>query len=340
MDGATALRRRLILVAATAVLSGCSGVQSVLAPAGAEADHLLGLFRLMLVICGGMYALVLGFLGLSLWRRHRGLAEGATAIEPPDKGLIRSLCLWAGLIVIGLTILVTGSFLTDRSLAQQQDDAALVIRVTGHQWWWRVEYPTASGPGTIETANELRLPLGRTTRIELGSGDVIHSFWVPNLAGKTDAIPGRANALTLTPTKTGWFRGPCAEYCGTQHTHMALDVHVLAPAEFDAWLAAQASPAAPPEDELRQRGHDLFATGPCAACHTVRGTPATGRAGPDLTHLASRRSLAAGTLPMSRGALQGWIVNPQALKPGTLMPTVSMLPADADAIAAYLSSLR
>ncbi|WP_202814955.1 cytochrome c oxidase subunit II [Aureimonas sp. AU22] len=332
---------RFVPLLTLTALGGCSGVQSVVAPGGRQAADLNDLFVLMLVVCGTMYALVLGFLGWSLWRRHRPIAAGETAVEPSDRGLSRSLGAWAALIVVGLSVLITASFLTDRSLAERSREETLTIRVTGHQWWWRIEYPAPSGQGTVETANELRVPVGRTARIELASGDVIHSFWVPNLAGKTDAIPGRANALSLTPTRTGWFRGQCAEYCGTQHAHMALDVNVLPKAEFDAWLAGQSDAAADPRgDPVLARGRDHFASGPCAACHTVRGTTAGGRAGPDLTHVASRRSLAAATLPMSRGGLQGWIANPQALKPGTLMPTVPMLPADADAIASYLSSLR
>ncbi|WP_082666478.1 cytochrome c oxidase subunit II [Aureimonas sp. AU4] len=335
------MRWTWFLLPALAALSGCSGIQSVVSPAGREAAHLLDLLGWMLVVCSGMYALVLAFLAWGLRRRHRATAPGAPVVEPPDKGLMRALAIWAGLIVIGLTVLITRSFVADRSLAVPRDHEALTIRVTGHQWWWRIEYPTSSDGVVVETANELRLPAGRTARIELGSGDVIHSFWVPNLAGKTDAIPGRANVLSLTPTRVGWFRGQCGEYCGTQHAHMALDVNVLPPAEFDAWLFGQAAPAlGPGDDRDLARGRELFSSGPCAACHVVRGTGAVGRAGPDLTHIASRRSLAAGTLPMSRGGLQGWIANPQALKPGTLMPTVSITPADADAIAAYLSSLR
>ena len=176
--------------------------------------------------------------------------------------------------------------------------------------------------------------------MELGSPDVIPSFWVPNVAGKMDVIPGRANAIDVTPHRIGWFRGQCAEFCGTQHAHMAFDVKVDAPADFAAWLAAQARPALPPEDALARRGMEVVTTGPCAMCHTVRGTAATGRPGPDLTHLASRRSIAAGTLPMGRGNLQGWIAQPQALKPGTMMPAVSLDAADADAVAHYLEGLK
>jgi cytochrome c oxidase subunit 2 len=215
----------------------------------------------------------------------------------------------------------------------------MAVRVTGHQYWWRIEYRDPATGRWIETANELHLPQGRTTRVSLGSADVIHSFWVPNVAGKLDMIPGRRNLIDLTPHRLGWFRGQCSEYCGAQHAHMAFDVKVEPPAAFDAWLASQTLPAVAPADPAAQRGGAAFA-GPCGVCHVVRGTGATGRAGPDLTHFASRRSLAAGTLPMTRGNVQGWITQPQALKPGTMMPTVWLKPGEADAIAHYLVTLR
>jgi cytochrome c oxidase subunit 2 len=175
--------------------------------------------------------------------------------------------------------------------------------------------------------------------VSLGSADVIHSFWVPNVAGKIDMIPGHRNVLDLTPRHEGWFRGQCSEFCGLQHAHMAFDVKVESPAAFDAWLAAQARPAAAITAPAAARGAAVFA-GACAACHAVRGTAASGRAGPDLTHIASRHAIAAGTLTMTRGNLQGWIAQPQALKPGTMMPAVPLLPADADAVSDYLASLK
>jgi cytochrome c oxidase subunit 2 len=203
-----------------------------------------------------------------------------------------------------------------------------------------LQYRDPRTGATVETANELHLPVGRTARISLGSADVIHSFWVPNVAGKMDIVPGRINVLDVTPLRQGWFRGQCAEFCGTQHAHMAFDVKVESQEAFGAWLAGQARAAVAPADPVAARGMEVVTGGQCAGCHVVRGTPAGGRAGPDLTHLASRRSIAAGTLPFSRGAVQGWIAQPQALKPGTMMPAVTLEPADANAVGRYLETLQ
>jgi cytochrome c oxidase subunit 2 len=320
-------------------LAACSGVQSPLAPAGEQAASQYSLFVLMLWVCGIMYVLVMGFLALALLRVMRGGAA-EPMLDAPDRGLHRSLYAWAGIILVGLTTLAGGSFLVDRTLAAAHTHEALEVRVTAHQWWWRIAYRDPATGGWVETANELHLPAGRTARIALGSADVIHSFWVPNVAGKMDVIPGRANAIDVTPHRLGWFRGQCAEFCGMQHAKMAFDVKVDTPAEFAAWLAAQARAAAAPADPVAARGMQVVTQGQCAACHVVRGTAAAGRAGPDLTHVGARRSIAAGTLPMNRGNLQGWIVQPQALKPGTMMPTVTLEPADADAVAHYLETLK
>jgi cytochrome c oxidase subunit 2 len=316
-------------------------MQSTLAPAGEQAAGIHGLFWLMMLVCGAMYLLVLGGVAWTLWRAVRGRsAASEPTIDPPDMGLNRGLLGWAGLIVVGLTVLITASFLVERNIAAARARDALEVRVTGHQWWWRIQYRDPRTGGWIETANELHLPLGRTTRVALGSADVIHSFWVPNIAQKLDVIPGRINLLDLTPTRPGWFRGQCAEFCGIQHAHMAFDVKVDTPEDFDRWLAGQAKVAATPVDPVATRGQQLVTGGKCAMCHAIRGTPATGRAGPDLTHFGSRRSVAAGTLTMSRGAIQGWIAQPQALKPGTMMPPVALSGADADAASRYLMGLQ
>lgn len=318
-----------------------SALQSALAPAGEQAAGIHGLFWLMMLVCGAMYLLVLGGVAWVLWRAFRSRrAAGEPAINPPDVGLNRGLLGWAGLIVVGLTVLITASFLVERNIAAARARDALEVRVTGHQWWWRIQYRDPRTGGWIETANELHLPLGRTTRVALGSADVIHSFWVPNIAQKLDVIPGRINLLDLTPTRPGWFRGQCAEFCGIQHAHMAFDVKVDAPEDFDRWLAGQAKAAATSADPVAARGQQVVTGGACAMCHTIRGTPAMGRAGPDLTHFGSRRSVAAGTLTMSRGAIQGWIAQPQALKPGTMMPPVALSGADADAASRYLMGLQ
>jgi cytochrome c oxidase subunit II len=330
-----------LLLAALALPACSPGVQSPLAPAGEQASSIHSLFWLMMAVCGLMYLLVLVGLGLSVTRawRRRGEAR-EPSINPTDRGLDRGLLLWGGLIVAGLTVLIVGSLLVERTIARARYRDALEVRVTGHQWWWRIQYRDPRTHGWIETANELHLPIGRTSRVSLGSSDVIHSFWVPNIAQKLDLIPGRINLIELTPTRAGWFRGQCAEFCGVQHAHMALDVKVDTPEEFGRWLAAQAQPATASSDPTAARGLQLVARGQCGMCHVIRGTPATGRAGPDLTHFGSRRSVAAGTLAMSRGAVQGWITQPQALKPGTMMPTVALSPADADAMSRSLMELK
>jgi cytochrome c oxidase subunit 2 len=328
-------------MASLLALAGCGGKQSPLAPAGEQAESVAWLFWLMMGVCGFMYLLVLGSLAIGLWRSSgRRNVEAEPNINPPDRALNRTLLFWAALVVTGLTVLIVGSFLVDRSIAQARERDALEVRVTGHQWWWRIEYRDPGTGAWVETANELHLPVGRTTRVTLGSADVVHSFWVPNVAQKLDVIPGLQNVVDLTPTRTGRFRGQCAEFCGVQHAHMAFDVTVETPAEFNRWLAAEMRSAAAPADPIAARGLQIVSTGSCAMCHTIRGTQAAGRPGPDLTHIASRQSIAAGTVPMSRGNLQGWIVQPQALKPGTMMPPTVLSPADADAVSRYLAGLK
>jgi len=313
-------------------------VQSALFPAGDQAAWQFDVLALMLWVCGAMYLAVLAFLAIALWRGRRRRADKDTPLsDPAAPGLERGLIAWSAIVVAGLTVLVVGSFLADRGLAGARARESLTVRVTAHQWWWRIAYRTPDGLW-VETANEMHLPVGRTARIEVGSADVIHSLWIPPLAGKMDVIPGHANVIDITPRRVGWYRGTCGEFCGAQHAHMALDVRVDTAAGFGRWLAAQAAPAG--HDAAVAGGERIVTNGPCAECHTIRGTAAAGRPGPDLTHLASRRSIAAGALPMSLGALEGWIVQPNALKPGTNMPAVALTPVQSDAAAAYLASLK
>jgi cytochrome c oxidase subunit 2 len=319
------------------LLASCAKAQSAVDPVGDQAAHEFKLLILMLWVCGIAYLMVIAFLGWALWRSRRRFPRGEVA-DDASRWLQRGLVGWAVLITVGLTILSAASFLVDRALAAARDREALRVKVTGHQWWWRIQYLDPATGDWVETANELHLPAGRTARLELGAADVIHSFWVPSVSGKMDAIPGRLNVLDVTPRMLGWKRGQCAEFCGTQHAKMAFDVKVETPAEFDAWLAAQARPAA--SDGSQARGAAVVAVGQCAACHVVRGTAAAGRAGPDLTHVASRRNLAAGEIPNNRGAIEGWIADPQTIKPGAMMPAVSLSIADREAAAAYLETLR
>jgi cytochrome c oxidase subunit II len=335
--------RSSVVILAAALLSGCSGMQAALDPAGDQAASIGGLWTLMLWICGLMYALVLVFLGHSLWRARYVLAPqplihgGASSAEKP---LRIALGGWFALIVVGLITLSLGSFLIDRHLSQVQLDNALKIKVTAAQWWWKIEYDDPTPARRLITANELKLPAGRPALLELHAEDVIHSFWIPNLGGKQDLIPGRVNTLILTPRREGEYRGQCAEFCGLQHAKMGLDATVMSESEFTQWRDQQSAPAPAPQTPEQIRGHELFMSGPCASCHQIIGTPAAGQTGPDLTHVASRRSIAAGARPYSIAALHDWLRDPHSVKPGNHMPQVQLSDTDLNALTAYLDSLK
>lgn len=241
--------------------------------------------------------------------------------------------------VLALTALLLWVLGPGPLAARSSGTAAVRIEVTGELWWWRVRYLDRSGTLLFETANDVRIPAGQTVEFLLRSDNVIHSFWIPELAGKLDMMPGRVNRLRVMAGAPGVFRGQCAEYCGAQHAQMRFDVQVLAPAQFDEWLRQQRQPARLAGPELRH-GEQLFQQA-CAQCHAVRGTPATGTMGPDLTHLGGRPSLAAGVLPNNVGALAGWIAGGQHIKPGNAMPAFDQWPGeDLRAVARYLESLK
>jgi cytochrome c oxidase subunit 2 len=247
---------------------------------------------------------------------------------------------WGALVATGLVALAIASFFADRSMAKAAGHEKLSLTITANQWWWDVQYNSADASKTLRTANELHLPVGVPVRIRLQSNDVIHSFWVPSLTGKQDLIPGRENDITITPEKVGIYRGQCAEFCGTQHAHMALVVNVDSYADFIKWWEHQLQPAPAPASPLAQAGYAYVTSGPCSSCHNIGGTPASGRIAPDLTHLASRRSIAAGTMPMSEGNLYGWVADPQSIKPGNKMPTIGLEPNQLHAVVAYLETLK
>lgn len=216
---------------------------------------------------------------------------------------------------------------------------AVVVEVRGHLWWWEVIYRNDDGSAAFRTANEIHVPVGAPVRIDLRSDDVIHSFWIPQLAGKADAIPGRSAALWLQADRDGEYRGQCAEFCGAQHAHMGLLLIAETQAAFDDWRHRQQAGSEAPATPALQRGRDRFVAA-CGECHAVRGTAANGEKGPELTHIAGRRTLAAALLPMNRGNLAGWIADPQALKPSALMPASSLAPDDLQAVLDYLWTLR
>jgi cytochrome c oxidase subunit 2 len=310
-----------------------TSVQTVLGGQGADSRDFIDLLRLFLLVTGFVYLLVIGFLTVALLRRRREEPEK----EPRFRGLLVG---WVGFVALGLLILTLGSFFTDRSMAANGARPALEVEITAKQWWWDIRYFGADPSQTLRTSNELHLPAGMPVHISLKSEDVIHSFWVPNLAGKQDLIPGRNTDITLTPMKTGLYRAQCAEFCGVQHAHMALDVTVEPKDKFLSWYAAGLQPAKAPANPLQLAGYQYITTHECASCHNISGTPASGGVGPDLTHLASRRSIAAGTLPMERGNLYAWVADPQSQKPGNKMPVIGLEPNELHGIVAYLESLK
>ena len=332
---------RNALLLATVFASGCRGMQSVLDVAGVHAKHIELMWNTMLWVCGVMYALVMIFLIGALMRARRTHAAAqTTGATASTASLTQTLRGWMGLVIVGLLGLTLTSYAVDRKLFLANQEG-LTLEVTGQQWWWNVKYQNDDDPSqSFQTANEIHLPVDRPVHIQLRSTDVIHSFWVPNLHGKQDLIPGRDNQIYLWPTKTGRYRGQCAEFCGAQHANMAMYVIVESQQAFDRWRSQQLQPAAAPGDDTATHGQNLFMTSACPLCHTIRGTDAAGTTGPDLTHLASRQSLAAGTLLYNRGNLAGWLTAPQSVKPGNHMPRVAIDPGQFQALVTYLDGLH
>jgi cytochrome c oxidase subunit 2 len=323
---------RAALFAGALFAAGCGGVQSALNPSGREAEHLAEIFWLMTIGAVVIWISVIAIAFYAARARPRAFSER----------LARRFIVIAGAIVptIVLTALLIYGLIPIPSLLAPAPAGSLKIVVSGEQWWWRVRYQPREG-AVVETANEIRLPVGEPAQFQLESPDVIHSFWIPSLAGKMDMIPGRVTHLTLRPTKTGAFRGACAEYCGASHAWMAFSVVVMEKEEFDRWLAAQAQPAQSPTDPLAARGGELFLANGCSACHTIRGTHANGRIGPDLTHVGGRLSLAAGALRNEPDEFHRWIALTNEVKPGVLMPKFHMLPREElRALAVYLEGLQ
>jgi cytochrome c oxidase subunit 2 len=308
------------------------------AAAGPGAERIAELFRAMAIL--GTIVLVLFCAALAYALLHR-----RPPIEPPTPDRDRRgthAILWLGAVVPTL-ILVPLLLWTMRTLGALDPDArppGLVVDVVGKQWWWEIRYRDTIPGRTFVTANELHVPVGRRVELRLTSTDVIHSFWVPALQGKTDLIPGRENVAWIEASRPGVYGGQCAEYCGTQHAHMGLLVVAQPLDEYEDWAARQRESAVEPRDSLTRLGRRAFLESACPLCHAVRGTPAGGNAGPDLTHVAGRRTLAAGLLPNTAGHLGGWIANPQALKPGSRMPRVPLSRGEFQLIHRYVQSLK
>jgi cytochrome c oxidase subunit 2 len=313
-----------------------NAIQSMLRPAGIQAQRIEWLWWVMFWVTLAVTVIVLLYLAVALRRGTRAEPPAATA----DRRLHTAITIATVLSAVILFGLLIAGVTTGRAVASQRDETALVIEVTGYQWWWSVEYQHPEPEQRVRTANELHLPAGRTVAIKLLATDVIHSFWVPALHGKMDLIPGHANYLWLRADTPGVYRGQCAEYCGVQHAHMAFTVVVEDSDTFERWIQAQRVTANEPQTAEARRGLQIVQSGPCALCHTVRGTAAGARTGPDLTHVATRSTLAAGTLPNTHDNLMAWIADPQRIKPGNRMPTIGLPPDDLRAVVAYLEGLK
>ncbi len=337
---------RVKTIAATAVLgviaavfTACSdsGFQSALNPKSSQAASIAALWWVMLAVFTAVLLGVMVLLAAAVVRRSDN--KEPTELSGPQK---RNMVLIGGVIipVIVLFAFITYSVFVGRYTAGVPHDVPITIEIVGHQWWWDVRYKVAGRHLDVRTANEIHIPVGVPVKFVLESRDVIHSFWMPNFQGKTDLIPGRKNYTWVTATETGIFRGQCAEFCGLQHAKMSFIVISEPEEEFYRWLERETQPAREPTTPAQIRGREVFETASCTMCHTIRGTRALAEVAPDLTHVGGRQTLAAGTLPNTRGHLGGWLANPQSIKPGTRMPNLYMNQEELEALIAYLESLK
>lgn len=324
----------LLAVASVLGAEGCAGTfqQSVVHPSGHEAEVIARIIWIIFTGGAAVLLLVTVLMFYSLYRHH----ERRAAIRPGAfifaGGVALPVITLSALLVY--TLDASGNL---RGVGAQPVD----IEIVGHRWWWEVRYVGPEPDQHFKTANEIHLPVGTPMRLRVWSHDVIHSFWVPSLAGKIDLIPGRRNELTLQANVPGVSRGQCAEFCGAQHARMSLYVVAHEPPEYERWRVRQNAPGRAPTRDLARLGQQVFLNGSCAYCHTVRGTDAGGTLGPDLTHIGSRLSIAAGTYPMNRGNLAGWITDAQHLKTDSLMPSFKAFSGEElRALTAYLESLR
>lgn len=335
--------KRATALLATLLVGGCSRNPSMLFDhAGPHAAWTAWLFWLFFWVSLAVWIIVLGALGYALYRGTRRPNKlTRSAVQPNDRILTRWVAVAVALTVVILTGLVGASYAVDRHLIALDQNPTRQIELTGHQWWWEIRYFDSEPGKQFTTANELHVPVGETIELKLKSNDVIHSVWIPNVAGKRDIIPGQDNRITIRLDRPGIWRGRCAEFCGYQHAFMGLTVIAETPEQYQAWRDAQLEPAAAPRSDEEKRGKDVFANTTCGMCHVIRGTsPGHSSYAPELTHLKSRTSIGAGAAPNTKGYLGGWIIDPHSLKPGVHMPVNLQNAADFQALLAYLEILK
>jgi cytochrome c oxidase subunit 2 len=331
--------------------------ESMLNPGSSATRHVLSLWWWMFAVSCIVWIAVTGYTLYAVIRgthaaraANHGTAYGTTDHSANDETrdaarqeriMRRAVSIATALTILILVVHLVYNFGVDRAVAAPPHaESALHVNIVGHQWWWEITYDDTNPQRQVTTANEIHIPTNRTVIFHLASRDVIHSFWVPNLSGKKDLIPGHDNSAWLRADTPGVYRGQCAEFCGHEHAKMAILVIAQPPAQFAAWYEAQLRPRVPPTDSLAQAGERLFLSKSCAMCHTIEGTGAAARAGPTLTHIASRRTLGAGLIPLTHDNLTQWVRDPQRIKPGIQMPIPSLSPEELRALVAYLERLQ
>lgn len=324
------MKRALVALGALLPWSASHAIQSALDAQGAGSRPVALLVQVLFAGGAILFFATLVVAAVALLARRRGAIGSERLIVAA--GVVLPVILLSALLIYALEV--------SRRIVDLRPPSVR-LEVTGERWWWRVRYLDEEGRTLFATANEIRVPVGEPVEISLRSADVIHSFWVPSLAGKIDMIPGQVNRLRLEALRAGRYRGQCAEYCGLQHARMAFFVVAQPKGEFERWMAGQREGRREARTAQARRGEALFLAGRCVECHAVRGTPATGSSGPDLTHVGSRLSLGAGMLPNNRGTMAGWIASSQEIKPGNAMPSFGAFSGeDLRAVAAYLSGLE
>jgi cytochrome c oxidase subunit 2 len=325
-----------MLVAVAVTCAACGGNQSMFNPQGPAARSIASLGWFMLSVCVAIYLLVLVATAWALMRRrHIG-----DALPRTTRTLGRAVAIATVLSGVVLLVFTVSTVVAGRGLNTPTGPGAITVDVIGHQWWWEFQYRDVTPSDFVTSPNELHIPVGVPIHLKAISRDVVHSFWVPNLHGKRDLIPGQVTNFWIQADRPGVYRGQCAEFCGAAHARMALVVVAEPMDTFLSWVANQRQPSVAPTTEDTRHGRDVFMQTTCVMCHTIRGTDAGARLGPELTHVGSRMMLAAGTLPNTRGHLAGWVADPQSVKPGVRMPPNPLQPGDLQAVLTYLRSLR